>query len=272
MDFETVFNKIKENSPAILTGVSVVTGVAAVGFAFVKGPELMSVIKNKKLTKTEKICGVCKAAIIPVSLLGISVGCCIASEVQNSERIAAATATAAFLSDKLTKTTKDLNLLKEKTKEIVGEEKAEEITDAVVKEKASLSQATEEDIINSGSTAITKVNAVKPTGDGNQLWYDIHHDRWFRASIASVNEAYEKLASVIRNEDAGTYDDLYHYIGIKSPNDEYDSKLGWTSKMWESLGGRIDICNSSRTTVEFPETRELAYVLMPSYQAEVVTP
>lgn len=120
--------KVDKNLPTILTGASVVTGLATVGYAVWAGfkikEDLNTIPDADTLEKIKKIA----PRLIPI-LIGASAasGFAIASNHESGKRIAAATGLVAA-------TKLDMVKLQDKTKEILGEEKAKEVEDELKKD------------------------------------------------------------------------------------------------------------------------------------------
>ena len=239
---------IKTNLPAILTGVSVVSTVGAVYFTYKKAPVISAVISDKSLTKGQKFLGVCKAGAIPIALTVISGGCGVGAQVINAHRLAvsaeqltAATATAAIA-------TKELKELSEKTKEVVGEEKFEEIKKDIVEDH--IKQGTGEVV---EPVRVTNVEHISTPGGGNTLWYDDRHDRWFRTSPANVNAAIKKFNDSLNSYDFSSLSELYCNLGLTAPPS--DEHIGYTS-----YANREGINLASFDPTEYPETGEIARI------------
>lgn len=239
---------IKANLPTILTGVSVASTVGAVYFTYKAAPKISAVIADDSLTKRQKFLGVCKAGAIPIALTVISGGTSIGAQAINAHRLAvsaeqltAATATAAIA-------TKELKELSEKTKEVVGEEKFEEIKKEIV-----------EDHIKQGSgevvepVRVTNVEHISTPGGGNTLWYDDRHDRWFRTSPSNVDAAIKKFNAGLNSYDFSSLSELYCNLGLTAPPS--DDHIGYTS-----YANREGINLASFDPTEYPETGEIARV------------
>lgn len=206
---------VKSNTPSILTGISLASGAGALYFTYKCAPKVNDILSDKSLTKKERFIGVVKAAAVPIALTIISGGCSIGSLVENNHRIAASTAAAAVA-------TRELREFHAKTKEVVGEETYKEIRQSIANDKAKETKKAE--IILEPTT---EVNHITAPGGGNQLWYDIRHDRWFRKSYAGVIESIKEFNKVVTSWDWSSFAELYTKLELKAP--ACDDIVGWTS-------------------------------------------
>lgn len=125
--------KLNQNLPAILTGTSIVTGIATSILAVYEGMKL-----NEELTALpDDATNVDKAKVIarrtiPVAVgAAISVGTCYAAHHESTKRYVALAGTLAIANAEK----KDLLNFKEKAEEVLGKEKSEEIEKEVKEEK-----------------------------------------------------------------------------------------------------------------------------------------
>lgn len=242
--------KLKKCAPFILTGLSVASTVGAVYFTYKKAPAISAVISDKSLTKGQRFIGVCKEGAIPLFLTALSGGCSVGAQIINSHTIGtltgqltATTATAAIA-------TRELKELSDKTKEVVGEEKFKEIKQEIAKDHVANTSGKIEDV---HPTNVTQVEHVNTPGNGNTLWYDLRHDRWFRTSPGNVNAAIKKFNDYIKAYDFSSYQELYCQLGLTAPTS--DEHVGFTS--WNNPDG---VALGELDTMEYPETGEVARV------------
>lgn len=102
---------------------------------------------------------------------------------------------------------------KDKMNELLGMQKADEITDAVARERIS--------------KAIDS-NMVEETGRGNTIWYDAYTGHVIRTSQNALEAARNMLNDALLRYDTQTISDFYSYLNL-------DSEWGFaTSHGWDS--------------------------------------
>lgn len=239
---------LKANAPAILTGIGIVANFGAVYFTYKSSKKIAAVLADNSLTRGQKFLGVVKAGAIPLALSVISAGCSMGSYSIQNHRLKQSQAQLATMTATAAIATRELKEWREKTVDIVGEEKAREIQQEIVNDK----------VINTKSfntEPVTEVNHVATSlSGGNTLWYDERHDRWFRTSLDNVRNAVAGMNDDMRAYDFVSHSELYSRIGIHAP--DCDQHVGYTSYS-NNRGIHLDEFN----TCVYPETNEPARVL-----------
>ena len=219
-----VVNEVQKNSPTILTATAVVGVVATAIFAVKATPKAEQKLQNleeeyqKKFDdgeidspKVPKIEIAKKVApvYLPAVLMGAGTITSIIFANTVSMRRQAALASAYSLSEKA------FEEYREKTKEVVGEKKEDEIQKKVYKDELA-----EQD---------PRLLNVTHTGKGEQLFKEMVTGRYFRSSKAAIGEAENNLnKELIKGID--TYislNDAYDELGLE--NVDIGDLLGWDS-------------------------------------------
>ena len=202
---------LKKHSPEILTGLGISGMVFTTVRAVMKTPQAIEIIEAKKkelgkieLTPLEIVQAVWKVYIECVIEGGVSIACILCATSESMRRNAALTA-AYILSEK------DLSDQKEKTVEVVGEEKAKEIEEAVAKEKVRRDPPENKEvvIVNNGET----------------LYYESFSGRYFRSTANALEKAVNNLNRQMLLENCISLNDFYYEIGLDST--EMGDKNGW---------------------------------------------
>ena len=200
----------------VATGTGIAIGIAAGIRAAKKAPEALENIEKKKkelhkeeLTITEKVEATWKCYLPSVIMYGVSTGLIIYGHGATARR-AAAFATAYSISQQT------LQEYKDAAKEIVGEKKAEEISD-----KATIRQMEKNPPVP---------NTVFVTGKGKQLCCDLISQHYFYSNAEEIRQAAEAL-----NKQFGfagvnliTLKEWYYQINCREGIDmEISDELSW---------------------------------------------
>lgn len=211
----------KTNMPSILTGIGLISEAGALYSMYKCADKINDVVSNPTLTKRQKFLGVMKAGAVPFILSAISGTCIVSAQIQCNQRIAALNQGLAASTAAAAVATRELREFHAKTKEVVGEEKYNEIRQGIADDRAKETKA--EVILE----PTTEVNHISAPGGGNQLWYDIRHDRWFRKSYAGVIESIKSFNKVMSSWDQSSMAELYTKLELKAP--ACDDIVVWTS-------------------------------------------
>ena len=115
-----------------------------------------------------------------------------------------------------------------KTKELIGEEKYQEITKAIAKDH-------EDGIPYAVVPAIDACGLLNYNEDidfsGEELFYDILGNKWFRSSMSAVRMAEYHLNRNHTLSGCVPLSMFYEFLGV--PFDEADTKVGWGFKQME---------------------------------------
>lgn len=239
--FETFTSFAKKRSPSILTACSVVGLVGTVYYAYRAGKVIPKIVEKKKeeLSKCKKedkearkevvFEGIKEAApsTVPVLLLGASTtACIIGSNSISSKRIATLSAAYALSETAV----KDLN---RKMVEVVGEKKAREVRDSIVKEKLEENPPTAD-------------SRVIITGQGDVLCKDGFSGMYFRSNAAKIEQAILALSYQVMQEMYVSLNDFYYHLGLD--NAMIGDEFGWTSD--DLVQGKLPISISAQLTPE----------------------
>ena len=209
---------VKEHSPELLISAGVVGMATSTVLAVKATPKALNKIEDKKadlgvtyLTRKEIIETTWKDYVPAAGLSAVSAACIILGTTKNVKRNTAL-ATVYALSENT------LREYKNKTKEIVGEEKAREIDSEVNK---SVARERQKPIIiqNNESEYVTH------TGDGDTLIYDMFSGRYFRSSVTAVERAVNLINKRLFNDYLMTVNDFYSEINI--PQIGAGNLIGW---------------------------------------------
>lgn len=221
-----------KHSPEILTAIGIVGMFGSVVSAVKETPKAVKLIEADSrrnhdgdphaYTKTEAIKSCWKCYIPATISFTLSAACLIGASATNAKRNAAL-ATAYTISEAA------LADFKEKTKEVIGEKKEKEITEAVAKDKIEKNPVANREVII--------------TGNGNTLCYDTISDRYFESSIDKIKRIENELNRRMLDEMYISVNDLFYELGLNPIKNGDD--LGWNVDR-----GFIDIGFSSQLTEE----------------------
>lgn len=226
----------KKHLPEILAGLGVAgyftTTVVTVKVAPVARAKIEEARKEKekyaaddeevKITPVEAVKIVWKD-YLPVAIGFVcSTACIVGASATNMKRNAALAAAYSLAET-------SLQDYKKKIPEIVGEKKAEEIKDAVMKEELHNTPVAEGRVIN--------------TGYGNSLCFDVVSGRYFYSTKEKLCQAANEINRRMRDEIMMCANDFYREIGLDEIAVGYD--IGWNIDK-----GYIDLEFSSQLTPE----------------------
>lgn len=239
---------LKANAPAILTGIGIVANFGAVYFTYKSSKKIAAVLADKSMTRGQKFLGVVKAGALPLALSVISAGCSMGSYTIQNQRLKQSQAQLATMTATAAIATRELKEWREKTVDIVGEEKAREIQQGIVNDKVKATKSINTEPVTEVSHVATSLSG------GNTLWYDERHDRWFRTALSNVQNAVSGMNDDLKAYDFVSHQELYSRIGIHAPDS--DEHVGYTSYS-NPRGVELD----EYLTCVYPETGETARIL-----------
>ncbi len=190
-------------SPEILTGLGVAGMCSAVvtsGIGTIKASDKLKKYKEENeldtLTKKEIVKNTWTCYVPTAALVITSAACIIGATKIKSDRMSAL-ATALAMSEKASQE------LIDKAKQVIGEEKIEEIKKEVKKEEIenAISDIDENDIIH--------------TGDGNDLFYDETIGRLFYSSQVAVREGFNRINMEMMSSMYEDLNALYYELNLK---------------------------------------------------------
>lgn len=204
-----------KHSPEILTGLGVTGLFASVIFSIQATPKAMKSIENKKkelgkekLTLGETISATWKHYIPTAITMATSTACIIGANSVNTRKNAALAAAYSLSETAFTE-------YKDKVREIVGERKANDISDDIERDKIRSDQP-------------ERVTQVEFVGVGGQLFKDGITGRYFRSDYERVMQAERDLQRQMLpgrdpfDIDDGyiTMDDVYIALGLEPNGDD----------------------------------------------------
>lgn len=211
---------VKERQPAILTGLALIGLAVTVYSAYKAGPKIDKVLKEKKkdledvapddkaarkAVIMETVKEVAKEAL-PVAIMTTATGACIiGSQKASSKKIAILSAGYAMAE----KSVKEIN---SKMTEVLGENKARSIKDAIVGD-------------NIKKDGVVPENQIIITGQGDVLCKDLYSGRYFRSNAEKIRQVIAELSADCRNEMYVDLNDLYSLLGL--PSIPMGNDFGW---------------------------------------------
>ena len=243
MQLKAIFTDLgkaaRKHSPEILTGIGIAGMLSTTVLAVRATPKALVLIEEKKrekkfavikdggdpeLTRLEVI-KVAWKSYIPAAVTGVaSIACLVGASSVNARRNAALAAAYA-----LSETT--LADYKEKVVETLGEKKAQEVKDAIAKDKI------ENDPLTRKEVAITD--------KGETLCYDALSGRYFKSDIEYIRRAVNNLNERLLFDTHISLNEYYDEIGLEEifPMGE---NLGWTVDPDSANKGLIELEFSSQ--------------------------
>lgn len=210
-----------KNNAEILTGLALVGLMKTIYDVYKVTPEINKIMKDAKedmkiirpgdkSAKRAVVKETVKKLVVKTAPVFLDVvftgGCTIASNRASNKKLAVMSAAYEISNGAL----QDLN---KKMKEVVGERKAREIKDAVVKEKVDKDPPTE-------------ANTVIVSGKKDEvLCKDCHSGRYFYGNAQKLQKAILDLSVQCFQEEAASLNDLYYLLGIPQTPDGH--KFGW---------------------------------------------
>lgn len=243
MQLKAIFTDLgkvaRKHSPEILTGIGIAGMLSTTVLAVRATPKALMLIEEKKrekkfavikdggdpdLTKLEIVKTAWKP-YIPAAVTGAaSVACLVGASSVNARRNAALAAAYALSESTLAD-------YKEKVVETIGEKKAQEVKDAIAKDKV------ENDPVSRKEIAITD--------KGETLCYDALSGRYFKSDIEYIRRAVNNLNERLLFDTHVSLNEYYDEIGLEEifPMGE---NLGWTVDPDSANKGLIELDFSSQ--------------------------
>lgn len=219
MNKQSVKNALKgfsrtlaKHSPEILTGIGIAGMIATTVTAVRATPKALRLIDKREIEEDRRLspAEVVKTTwkcYIPSAVTGaFSIACLIGASSVNHRRNAALT-TAYAISETALKEYQD------KTMEVVGEKKEQEIRNAIAKEQIVKVPLDEKKII--------------PTGHGEELCFDPLSGRYFRCSTSYIEKCENILNKRMRDEVHLSLNEFYNEIGLPEVDESVGDALGW---------------------------------------------
>lgn len=235
-----VATTLGKHCPTILTGVAIVATVTAVVLASKATPKAKEILKEKKEAGAGKL--ETAKALAPVvgptmMAVAVSVGCALTANHISARRINSL-ATAYSISRISSEEYKKM------TKEVVGEEKAKEISTKVA----------EEQVKN------TPVDNVIITDGGNTLCLDSYSGRYFRSSSGAIEKIINKANyDMTSGQMVYSLDELYCDLGLSGADCSHG--VGWSCDT-----GLIEVSFDSTLGPNNEPCLVMQFDRMPSYR------
>lgn len=218
----------KKNSPKILTGIGIAGMATTIALSVSATPKALMLIEEEKRRQTHnmreeaeefgydipepvkslKPIDILKVAwkpYIPAAIMFIGSSACIIGGLSVSARRAAAIATAYKISETA------LTEFKDKTAEVVGEEKFKEIKEKVNQSRYEKTHSNNQDIII--------------TGKGDTLCYDTVAGREFRSDVVKIERSINELNRRMIYNMYVSLNELYDELGLDRT--KLGDELGW---------------------------------------------
>ena len=213
---------MNRNLPSVLSGAAIAGIVATVWTTYKAAPEVNSALDGAKWDKKydagkdptdgvddvslnawETFKAVAPYVWKPAACVAFSATCVIAANVLNVQRLT-------MLAGAYKLSEKKLREYEEKAKELLGEKKATELHDEVVKEMRDKPY---------DETTVTK------TGKGDALFFDTFSGRYFRSSVEAIRKIESYLNKSLVCGDTVSLNQFYIELGL--PEITFGDDFGW---------------------------------------------
>ena len=233
--FKDFGKAVQRHSPEILTGIGIAGMISTTVLAVRATPKALILIENKKrekkfegeepkLTKIETVKTAWKP-YLPAAITGTASVACLVGASSVSLRRNAALAAAYALSEST------LADYKDKVVETFGEKKAQEVKDAIAKDKVENDPVTNKEII--------------ATSKGETLCYDALSGRYFKSDIEWIRRCVNDLNECLLFNTYVTLNEFYEEIGLETIHPMGEA-LGWTVDPDSANKGLIELEFSSQ--------------------------
>lgn len=208
--FKPLVNFVSKHDTAIFTTVSIGSTLASIYFTYKNTPKFKQVLEElgpdaKLADKVKALAPVAAPTIVSAT---ISIGSTAALNKVTSDRINNLASVCSL--HQIANTIHDE--YEKKAREILGEEKAEEIQEAASKEVAK--KSFESHALSSNGSIGSNEYCPIETGHGNDLFYLEWTDQWFRADIAFVKDIFTALNYQLTNELSIGVQELQANLGL----------------------------------------------------------
>lgn len=222
----------QKKSPAILSGLSVAGVIATAWYSYKAGTKMPDILERRrkdlkdvrpgdrearKAVNKETARNLLPVMGPPVVMGGITIACEIGSNTVSTKRIKTLSAAYAISESAV----KELN---GKMIEVLGERKAREVKDAVVKDRLK-----EKEPIKDSQIIIT--------GDGDVLCMDSFSERIFKSNATKLEQIITKLSVDCQQDMYVSLNDLYFDLGLRQISGVED--FGWSVD--DLVKGRLPI-------------------------------
>lgn len=250
-----LLEKADRNSPALLTGATVVGIFATAWMSYKAGPVAHEIIKEHKakmnkysnLSKEEMREGfkdlasdLAPVVIPPVTMATVTSAMAIGSNKISSKRIA-------ILSAAYTMTETALREYQDKVNELIDEKKVSKIKESLAKDKVD-------------KNPITPNTDIILTNQGDVLCMDDYSGRYFRSNAQKIGNAINEITADLQSDCYVSLNEFYDKLGI--PRIPMGDDFGWRSD--DLNRGSLDINMTAVLTEDKQPCLVITYDLYPS--------
>ena len=250
----------RKHSPEILTGIGIAGMLSTTVLAVRATPKALMLIEERKrqlkfeavqkdrrvdpeITKIEMVKTAWKP-YIPAAVTGVvSIACLVGASSVNARRNAALAAAYA-----LSETT--LAEYKDKVVETIGEKKAQEVKDAIAKDKVENDPVSRKEIVI--------------TDKGETLFYESLSGRYFKSDYESIRSAVNTLNEQLLLDEYISLNEFYEAVGLDDIQPLGD-QLRWRVNPDSSDKGLIQIEFSSQLTDDMTPCAVIGFSNPPKY-------
>ena len=218
---KTVIRVLDKKAPVILTAIGIgglVTTAVLSGRAAIQAKEVLDEYDLENMEPKDKrevmLMEVAPKFIPPVIAGSVSIACVVGAQVKNASTIA-------MLASVYSMKDKDLEELKEKTKEFLGEKKNKELHAKIAEEKVSALEPE------------GYFQDFEDTGMGDTKFIDLVTGKKFLCNIEKVRQAVNDINQELNDGEAQTVADLYYRLGLTEG--KLDSVCGWDLGTYHKL-------------------------------------
>lgn len=243
---QEVGRNLTKNSPAILTGVAVAGVCGTVVLAVQATPKAVTILEDicaerkvEELSAKEVLESTWRL-YIPATIMGaITIGCIVGLNTVHTRR-SAALASLYSISESA------LKEYQAKVVEVVGENKARAVKDAVAKDKVEKNPPVSGDILH--------------TGRGTTLCLDSMSGRYFYSDIEAIRKVQNNVNEQLLNgSDYASLNDVYYELGLAGT--KMGEEVGWCVS-----DGMLEFDFSSQLTATGVPCLVLDYKVNPKYE------
>lgn len=207
---KSVKSSIGKHSPEILTAIGIAGMITTAVLAVKATPKALELIEEAKHDKEDKVTPIEKVKVawkpyVPAVVTGVVSTTCLIGATSVSTRRTAALATAYKISETA------LKEFKEKTVEVVGENKVKEIKEKIAKE-------------NVDKNPVSKTEVII-TERGNTLCYDATFGRYFRSDRERIKQAFNEINRRLILDMYVSLNEFYDELGLD--HIDIGDELGW---------------------------------------------
>lgn len=238
---------LTKNSPAILTGVAVAGVCGTVVLAVQATPRALSILEDacavRKVEElsTKEVVELTWKLYLPATIMGaITIGCIVGLNTVHTRRTAA-------LASLYSISESALKEYQAKVVEIVGENKARAVKDAVAKDKVEKNPPVNADILH--------------TGRGTTLCLDSMSGRYFYSDIEAIRKVQNNINERLLQggDDYAALNDVYYELGLAGT--KMGEEVGWCIS-----DGILEFDFSSQLTATGVPCLVLDYKVNPKYE------